>query len=310
MVAEEYIENGFPVSTVLSLIGLSRSSYYYTPKGTKRGKRASEFVFKKEGSALPLSKVVEDIEMLLNGEFVDYGYYKTYIHLTRKLGYLIGSSRVYLLMKQHHLLKFQRADKKRNARNWVKDLVPNPTTEFSFLEFDIKFMYVAGKRTNVHILTILDVFSRWNLGQHINWRIKSENLIELFEEVFKTYPMPDKFIVRNDNGSQFEADIVQKYLKEKRVIQEFTKPATPQQNAHIESYHSIMESAVCRRIEFEDLDDVRDKMARFKEFYNFERIHGGIGHQSPYEYLLQKGTDMKASSRLKSYFYPYSKLTN
>jgi hypothetical protein len=43
--------------------------------------------------------------------------------------------------------------------------------------------------------------------------------------------MPDKFIVRNDNGSQFEADIVQKYLKEKGVTQEFTKPATPQQNA-------------------------------------------------------------------------------
>jgi len=307
MVAEEYIENGFPISTVLSLTGLSRSSYYYTPKGTKPGKRASEFVFKKDGSALPSSKVVEDIETLLNGEFVDYGYYKTYIYLTRTLGYCIGSSRVYLLMRQHHLLKFQRTDKKRNPRNWVKDLVPNPTTEFSFLEFDIKYMYVAGKRTNVQILTILDVFSRWNLGQYINWSIKSENVIELFELVFKEYQMPDRFIVRNDNGSQFEADIVQKYLKEKGVTQEFTKPATPQQNAHIESYHSIMESALCRRMEFDNLVDVRDKMARFKEFYNFERIHGGIGHKSPYEYLLQKGTDMKISSLKKSYLFSLSK---
>lgn len=300
MVAEEYIEQGYPVSKVLSLLGLPRSSYYYPPKGTKPGKRAAEFVFKKDGNALPLPKVIEDIEILLNGEFVDYGYYKTYIHLTRKLDYCIGSSRVYLLMKQHHLLKFQRADKKRNSRNWVKDLVPNPSTEFSFLEFDIKFMYVAGKRTNVQILTILDVFSRWNLGQYINWSIKSENVIALFEDVFKAYPLPDKFIVRNDNGSQFEADIVQKYLKEKGVTQEFTKPATPQQNAHIESYHSILESAVCRRIEFEDFKDVIDKMARFRDFYNFDRIHGGIGHQSPYEYLLRKGTDMKISSLMKS----------
>lgn len=101
------------------------------------------------------------------------------------------------------------------------------------------------------------------------------------------------------NGSQFEADIVQKYLKEKGVTQEFTKPATPQQNAHIESYHFIMESAVCRRMEFDDLDDVKDKMTRFREFYNFERIHGGIGHQSPYEYLLQKRTDMNVSFLLK-----------
>jgi hypothetical protein len=61
---------------------------------------------------------------------------------------------------------------------------------------------------------------------------------------------------------------------------------------------------------FGDLDDVRDKMTRFREFYNFERIHGGIGHQSPYEYLLLKGTDMNTSSLLKSYLYSYSKIIN
>jgi putative transposase len=52
--------------------------------------------------------------------------------------------------------------------------------------------------------------------------------------IFKEYQMLDRFIVKNDNGRQFEADIVQKYLKEKGVNQEFTKLATPQQNAHIE----------------------------------------------------------------------------
>lgn len=40
---------------------------------------------------------------------------------------------------------------------------------------------------------------------------------------------------------RFIADLLQKYFKDKKVTQEFTKPATPQQNSHIESYHSIME---------------------------------------------------------------------
>ncbi len=30
-------------------------------------------------------------------------------------------------------------------------------------------------------------------------------------------------------------------------------------------------------------------MDDFREFYNFERIHGGIGYRSPYKYLLEKG---------------------
>jgi hypothetical protein len=38
-----------------------------------------------------------------------------------------------------------------------------------------------------------------------------------------------------------EVKIVQEYLRKKWVIQQFTKPAIPEQNAHIESYYSIME---------------------------------------------------------------------
>lgn len=97
--------------------------------------------------------------------------------------------------------------------------------------------------------------------------------------------MPKQFIVRNDNGSQFEATIVQEYLRQKGVNQEFTKPATPQQNAHIESYHSILESAVCQRFEFEDLQDFKQVMHRWKKFYNFERIHGGLQYMSPRKFL-------------------------
>ncbi len=98
--------------------------------------------------------------------------------------------------------------------------------------------------------------------------------------------------VRNDNGSQFIAQEVQDYFLNKNVTQEFTKPATPEQNSHIESYHSIMESAVCQRFEFKNLQDVRSTMNQFRRFYNFERIHGGIGFQSPAEYLVSRGIIM------------------
>lgn len=154
-------------------------------------------------------------------------------------------------------------------------------------------MYVSGKRANVQVLKMLDIYSRWNMGHFINWSIKANDVIDLFEEIFQNYQMPEYFIVRNDNGSQFEADIVQQYMRTKGVVQEFTLPATPKQNAHIESYHSILESAVCQRMEFENLENARDIMNRFREFYNFNRIHGGLGFKSPYKYLIHKNVDMK-----------------
>ncbi len=110
--------------------------------------------------------------------------------------------------------------------------------------------------------------------------------------MFKIKTLPEQFIVRNDNRSQFEALIVQGFLKNKGVIQEFRKPATPEQNAHIESYHSIMESAVCQRFEFQNLQDFKETKVRWKKIYNFERIHGGLKYKSPKKFLESIGVSI------------------
>ncbi len=70
-------------------------------------------------------------------------------------------------------------------------------------------------------------------------------------------------------------------------MQEFTRPATPEQNAHIESYHSIITSAVCNRFEFENLSHAQEVFIRWESFYNDERIHSGIEYKSPKKYLNQ-----------------------
>ena len=64
--------------------------------------------------------------------------------------------------------------------------------------------------------------------------------------------MPERFILRNDNESQFIASQVQEHFAQNNIIQEFTKSSTPQQNGHIESYHSIMVSAICQRLNLDE----------------------------------------------------------
>lgn len=122
--------------------------------------------------------------------------------------------------------------------------------------------------------------------------------MKLFDRIFEHLTIPEKFYVRCDNGSQFIADLLQKYSIDKKVTQEFTKPAPPSKIAILtglpeRSYHSIMKSAVCQRFQIKDLKDVKQIMNDFRGFYNFERIHGGIGFQSPADFLKIKGFDMK-----------------
>ena len=97
-----------------------------------------------------------------------------------------------------------------------------------------------------------------------------------------------------DNGSQFIAHKVQRYFENKGVVQEFCKPATPEQNAHIESYHSIQERVICQRYEFDFFTELAQTLNRIVDFYNFRRIHSGTKHLPPYKFILQKGIDMRS----------------
>lgn len=293
MVVADFLKEGHPVSTVLQGVGLSKSTYYYKSKtGGKRGRPSSEFTMTASGRKVSNTQVVDEIEELLSEEFVDYGYLKTTYWLQQNKGYIINHKKVYRLMKEGGLLnKFKY--KKKSKRNWVKDLLPPAKEAFDYQEFDIKYVYIAGKNTNALVLTVICVKTRWVMGHYMASSIKEQQVIDLFDQMYEEYPLPKSIHVRCDNGSQFEAQSVQKYFGNKgNITQEFCKPATPEQNAHIESYHSIMERVVCQRYEFENLTEVQETINRFVNFYNFDRIHSGVGYTSPYRYLLSLGIDM------------------
>src|SRR5690554_7480216 len=122
-------------------------------------------------------------------------------------------------MKDNNLLKFQRNKGKSRNRNWMKELVPNVEKPFQFFEFNIKFVYVQGNRTNAMILTVLDVYSRWNMGQYIAYNIGKEDVIQLFEQIISRYKLPANFIVRSEEHTselQSRPHLVCRLLLEKK----------------------------------------------------------------------------------------------
>jgi putative transposase len=171
----------------------------------------------------------------------------------------------------------------------VKDLVPEPEETFHYLEFDIKYIYIHGLRKNAMLLTVIDVDSRLNLAQMLQMSIKKEDVVALFTYIKQNFTLPQKVTVRSDNGSQFVAQLLRSQLIEMKINQEFTKPATPEQNAHIESYHSIVERTICQKYQFGSLKEANETFDRFQKFYNHERVHSGVGYTSPMKYLKAKG---------------------
>lgn len=156
------------------------------------------------------------------------------------------------------------------------------------MQTDIKYNYIDGEHRNALLLTVLYVFSRGVLAYKLEYSITKHQVIDLMKGVLYHYKMPQKVSLRTDNGSQFEAGLFREYLQEMSVDHEFTHIASPQENCYIESFHSIVESAVCAKYEFESLQEAKETFNRFMSFYNQDRIHGSLGRVSANQFLQKQ----------------------
>jgi len=84
MIAQEFIEQNFPKSKILTWYSLARSSFYYQPGTGVRGRKPYASVTNQHHQVIENDDVIEIIKKLFENPFVDYGYYKTYIYLKRK----------------------------------------------------------------------------------------------------------------------------------------------------------------------------------------------------------------------------------
>ena len=77
--------------------------------------------------------------------------------------------------------------------------------------------------------------------------------------------------------------MVEQFLSSSNIKHERIHPATPREDAHIESFNSILEKEVIRRFEFSSFEDADATIDRFIAFYNNERLHSAIGYRAPKE---------------------------
>ena len=197
MIAQDFIGQGFPAYKILKFLHIASSSYYFIPKENPkpRGMKKSTYTKDTDGKYVSNIQVAQEIEALLGEEFVDYGYRKVTHWLRQHKNYIINEKKVYRIMREHNLLN-KKVKHRKTPRLWVSKLVPEPSRDFEYLEFDIKYVYVAGQQRNALVLTVIDVSSRWVLGQYMDWTINYKNVKELFDKVFSYYNLPKVVYVK------------------------------------------------------------------------------------------------------------------
>lgn len=61
-------------------------------------------------------------------------------------------------------------------------------------------------------------------------------------------------------------------------------PKSPNSNAHIEAFHSILEEDCLRLNQFDNFADAYQTISEFIKYYNEIRLHSSIGYKPPQDY--------------------------
>jgi putative transposase len=207
-----------------------------------------------------------------------YGYRRIRA-LLRAEGWKVNGKRVYRLWRREGLKVPRKQRKKRrlgSSQNachrrrpdgingvWCWDFVFDHTTSGSLLKW----------------LSIVDEYTRECLALKVARSITAEEVIDTLAELFAIRGVPSH--IRSDNGPEFIAQAIQRWLGQLGVKALYIEPGAPWENGYAESFHSKLRDEFLNAEEFASLREARGLTRAFQEAYNQARPHSGLGYQTP-----------------------------
>ncbi len=311
-IVRSFVSRGLHVIKAVGIAGISKSNYYYKSNGMPKGKKPSVVTSRDPGSVVSNEAVVADILNIISPEYHDYGY-QVVTQKLRQRGYHINPKKVYRLMKKHQMLNPTVKKGEKINKEYVKYTTPLLESPFTTVEADIKYIYIHGENRNAYLLTFLCTFSRFAPVWELGYSMKAVHVVSLVKR-FLQHPVVAQYAsnngltvkIRTDNGPQFIAKLLADELEKANISHEFIKPGTPQQNGHIESFHSTVTRLVCKRNIFTDIDHARAVLIDFFTAYNYTRVMKCLLFYSPYEFLclwINGIIEVKRNNKNKEFFF-------
>lgn len=289
-----FIQKNSCISKVCFFAGLNRSCFYYKNHCNtviKSGRPIPGYTINRDEVIIFDEQIVRYLkEYRSQKEFINSGgYQKLTRYMQEEKSIYINHKKVYRLCIENNLL----LDRQKKNRNYKKERcqyteVYRPN---QLWQFDIKYGYIHGEQRFFYILIFLDVFSKKVVNYHIGKSCKSGDLIFTLGEALKKENVvaEDNLIIRSDNGPQMSSSQFFYYLKrlELKLSHEFIPPRTPNRNAYVEAFNSIIEIELLSVRYFRNFVESYDAVVEFIDFYNNRRIHGSIKFMPPQKFINQ-----------------------
>jgi putative transposase len=207
-----------------------------------------------------------------------YGYRRITV-LLRREGWQVNHKRVERIWRQEGLKVPQKQPKR--GRLWFNDgscVRLRPTHRNHVWSYDFVVDRTHDGRS-VKMLTVIDEYSRECLAIVTERSLKSDDVLDCLTEMFIRHGAPE--YVRSDNGSEFTAKVVRRWLSHIGVQTLYIEPGSPWENGYNESFNGKFRDELLNGEIFYTLKEAQVLIERWRLEYNTIRPHSSLNYRPP-----------------------------
>jgi putative transposase len=264
-----YEQEGYPIQAGCELLGLSRSTYYYSPVQVDES---------------AIKAAIDEIA----GQFPTYGTRRVTHQLRRPPHKIqVNRKRVRRIMAQKELLRPVKRSKKRTTdSDHPYPRYPNLVKELAIAFPDQVWVsditYIRLEREFVYLAIILDVFTRSTRGWCLSRTLDQElTLTALRAALVDRRPR----IHHSDQGVQYAANAYVDLLKDHGAQISMAAVGKAEENGYAERFMRTIKEEEVDLSDYQDFRDASSQIGRFiEDVYMTKRIHSALGYLTPAEF--------------------------
>lgn len=264
-------DDPLPVKRQCELLGLNRTSVYYTPKEPTKDELEREEFIKSRLDYWHTTQCclgVRGLRAKLRKE--------DKITVGRKLikRYMeeMGIRAVY---PKPNLSKANKQHKKHPY------LLRNMPIYLSNQVWAVDITYIKMGKTHMYLTAIIDWYSRFIVGWELSDTLDSAPVLEAVKKAIEKYGIPG--IINSDQGSQFTSDDYTLFLTEEKIRQSMDGKARWVDNVIIERWFRSLKCEDIYITEYKSPRELRRGIVEYVKLYNNERPHSEHGGDYPSE---------------------------
>ena len=269
------LKDQYSMHALCRVLGVNRSTVYHhelrAPEKTQ--------VELQDGILKPLiTEIFETSNQL-------FGVRRMRVKLKEK-GYVVSERRIGRLMKELGLYVKKNGPRLNSANGRQYQYYPNRLqrnflTEAPNMVWVSDITYARVGHDFLYLCVVIDLYARKVISYAVSEYIDENLVTEAFESAYQSRSCPKGLLFHSDQGTQYTAFNFRKMLREYGVMQSFSAPGSPHDNAVIESFFASIKKEDFRMHFYKTEVEFKVAVAKYNDFYNDYRTHQRLGYLTP-----------------------------